>query len=261
MTITTLLTMRFSAIVFVAVGASASSIPAMPSHTLMEPINATIAKVTASSSLDHKHPMNYSVKYSVNGTKPKLSLIETSEFTLPESKGGDGKTVDDEDDVLSNQPPQGPNFLSMRNPTPASGSSGALDKLTAALKGSFSPTAESRKETMATMESTIMNLLLGKSAFGATPMGGSVKKIVNILTHEMKPKIKDAHKADQTQLHKLMSELKKCFSVRDDAIKSAAPWNVKYKKQSKLHKESEQMKLSSSALRRHVCSSSMLYIR
>merc|ERR1740117_981996 len=67
-------------------------------------------------------------------------------------------------------------------------------------------------------------------------MGGSVKKIVNILKNEMKPKVKDAHRADQTQLYKLMTELKKCFSVRNGAIKSAGPWNVKYKKQSKHHK-------------------------
>merc|ERR1719359_2424523 len=53
----------------------------------------------------------------------------------------------------------------------------------------------------------------------------------------MKPKVKDAHRADQTQLHQLMRELKKCFSTRDRATKVAAPWNAKYKKQSKLHKE------------------------
>merc|ERR1719197_1862171 len=53
----------------------------------------------------------------------------------------------------------------------------------------------------------------------------------------MKPKVKDAHRADQTQLYQLMRELKKCFSTRDRATKVAEPWNVKYKKQSKLHKE------------------------
>merc|ERR1719316_2584772 len=50
------------------------------------------------------------------------------------------------------------------------------------------------------------------------------------------PKVKDAHRADQTQLNKLMSELKKCFSVRNRAIKSAKPYNVKYKMRSKHHK-------------------------
>merc|ERR1719446_1495274 len=94
----------------------------------------------------------------------------------------------------------------------------------------------SGKSTAAMMEAELMNLLLGKSAFGATPMGGSVKKIHNILTKEMMPKVKDAHKADQNELNQLMKELKMCFSVRDRALKSAAPWNVKYRKQSALHK-------------------------
>merc|ERR1719453_2666554 len=86
------------------------------------------------------------------------------------------------------------------------------------------------------MESAVMDLLLGKTVFGATPMGGSVQKIINTLQGEMMPKVKDAHRADQSELNKLMSELKKCFSVRNSAIKVAAPWNVKYKKQSTLHK-------------------------
>merc|ERR1719162_2356330 len=90
--------------------------------------------------------------------------------------------------------------------------------------------------TAATMEAELMNLLLGKTAFGATPMGGSVKKIHDILTKEMQPKVLDAHKSDQNELNKLMAELKKCFSVRDKALKGAAPWNVKYKFVSIHHK-------------------------
>merc|ERR1719453_681884 len=86
------------------------------------------------------------------------------------------------------------------------------------------------------MESAVMDLLLGKTVFGATPMGGSVQKIINTLQGEMMPKVKDAHRADQSELNKLMNELKKCFSTRNSAIKVAAPWNVKYKKQSTLHK-------------------------
>jgi len=53
----------------------------------------------------------------------------------------------------------------------------------------------------------------------------------------MMPKVKDAHRADQEELRKLMRELKRCFSTRNAALKAAQPWNKKYRGQSKLHKE------------------------
>merc|ERR1719162_1942080 len=118
-------------------------------------------------------------------------------------------------------------------PSEAASSSQGLQTLSAAMKDSVPKGGGS---TAAAMEAQLMNLLLGKSAFGATPMGGSVKKIHNILQNEMKPKVLDAHKSDQNELNKLMAELKKCFSVRDKALKSAAPWNVKYKFVSTHHK-------------------------
>merc|ERR1719502_1212357 len=114
---------------------------------------------------------------------------------------------------------------------PSSSDSQSLQPKAAAQGASRPPT------TAAAMEAELMNLLLGKSVFGATPMGGSVKKIFNILTKEMMPKVIDAHKADQNELNQLMSELKNCFTVRNRALKSAAPWKTKYTKQSGLHKE------------------------
>jgi hypothetical protein len=98
-------------------------------------------------------------------------------------------------------------------------------------------TPQSRASTIKGMEAAIMNLMKGKGALSGTPLGKSVKKIVNILNNVMMPKVKDAHRADQTELHKLMSELKKCFTVKSRATKSAAPFALKYKKQSKFHKE------------------------
>merc|ERR1719487_275273 len=102
-------------------------------------------------------------------------------------------------------------MLSRSGKSPGSASmdtSQSLEKLSAAMQDvqpSGPPnTAESRKATMANMESTITNPLKGNSAFGATPMGGSVKKIIDIIANEMKPKVLDAHKADQTQLNRLM---------------------------------------------------------
>merc|ERR1719199_2020537 len=52
----------------------------------------------------------------------------------------------------------------------------------------------------------------------------------------MKPKVMDAHKADQDNLIRLDLELKKCFSTKDKALQAAAPWRVKYKKESASHK-------------------------
>ena len=105
------------------------------------------------------------------------------------------------------------NFLaSMPSPGPASNSSQSLDM------------------TSAAMEAAITNLMLGKSAFGATPMGGSVKKIRNLITKDMMPKVLAAHKADQKELHRLIAELKKCGSTKDRALRGANVELAKYKK-------------------------------
>merc|ERR1719223_2134100 len=39
------------------------------------------------------------------------------------------------------------------------------------------------------MEAAITNLMLGKTSFGATPMGGAIKKIKGIITKRMMPKV------------------------------------------------------------------------
>jgi hypothetical protein len=109
-------------------------------------------------------------------------------------------------------------LASMPSPGPASNSSQNLDV------------------TSASMEAAITNLMLGKSAFGATPMGGSVKKIRNLITKDMMPKVLAAHKADQKELHRLIAELKKCGSTKDRALRGANVELTKYKKESRLHK-------------------------
>merc|ERR1719482_1844826 len=86
------------------------------------------------------------------------------------------------------------------------------------------------------METAIKNLMLGKSAFAATPMGGSVKKIQNLITKVMMPKVLAAHKLDQKTLIKLNNDIKKCGSIRDTAVKGAQPSKNKYKANSRLHK-------------------------
>jgi hypothetical protein len=101
-----------------------------------------------------------------------------------------------------------------------------------------SPAAEvpSNAMTMKEMQSAITDLMLGKSAFGATPMGGSVKKIKNIITKDMFPKVLAAHKADQQILIKMAKEIAKCGSVKDASLRAAAVENKKFRRQSSSHK-------------------------
>jgi len=90
--------------------------------------------------------------------------------------------------------------------------------------------------TSAAMEAAITDLMLGKTAFGATPMGGSVKKIKNLLVKVMMPKVLAAHNSDQKQLLRLVAEIKTCGSTKSSALRGATAQMVKYRQQSRLHK-------------------------
>jgi len=114
-------------------------------------------------------------------------------------------------------------------------------KFLAALSSSpdtSSPTVDSPSldMTSAAMEAAITDLMLGKSAFGATPMGGSVKKIVDILEKTMMPKVVAAHKTDQAMLIKLANEVAKCSSTKNSGVNAArVPLNA-YRANSRAHK-------------------------
>jgi hypothetical protein len=54
---------------------------------------------------------------------------------------------------------------------------------------SLGPTAD--------MEAAVTQMLMSKSGTDATPMGGSIKKIQNLITKTMMPAVKDAHKVDE----------------------------------------------------------------
>ena len=145
-----------------------------------------------------------------------LPLVLTLFLVTAHAQDGDLNTIETADKVESTP---ADNFLaSMPSAGPASNSSQNLDM------------------TSASMEAAITNLMLGKSAFGATPMGGSVKKIRNLITKDMMPKVLAAHKADQKELHRLIAELKKCGSTKDRALRGANVELTKYKKESRLHK-------------------------
>jgi hypothetical protein len=86
------------------------------------------------------------------------------------------------------------------------------------------------------MEAAITDLMLGKSKFGATPMGGSVKKIKRLLTRSMAPKVESAHRADQLELDRLTQEIKTCGSAKNSEFRTAKGELKRYQEESRLHK-------------------------
>merc|ERR1719199_1397823 len=91
--------------------------------------------------------------------------------------------------------------------------------------------------TAASMEVALTDLMLGKTKFGATPMGGSVKKIENLITKDMMPKVLAAHRIDQRNLIRLVNEIKKCGSTKDGSLAKAQPPLRDYNRYSKLHQK------------------------
>jgi len=79
-------------------------------------------------------------------------------------------------------------------------------------------------------------LMLGNTAFGATPMGGSVKQIKELVTSTMMPKVMAAHSLDQKELNRLVGELNKCSSTKNRALKGSGIHQSKYRRESRLHK-------------------------
>merc|ERR1719440_1930918 len=94
--------------------------------------------------------------------------------------------------------------------------------------------------TSASMEAALTDLMLGKTSFGATPMGGSVKKIENLITKDMMPKVLAAHRIDQKNLIRLANEIKKCGSVKNAALRKATPPRKNYLAYSRNHQKCRQ---------------------
>jgi len=113
----------------------------------------------------------------------------------------------------------------------------SLDKAAAETNPTPSDGAEGLDMTSAAMEAAMTDLMLGKTQFGATPMGGSVKTIENLLVKTMMPKIIAAHKSDQVNLNRLNNEIKKCGSTKDSALRKAKPASGVYASNSRLHQK------------------------
>jgi len=88
------------------------------------------------------------------------------------------------------------------------------------------------------LEDAVTQLVMSKAeaAFGATPFGDSVKKIVDLIEKEMMPKVLEAHTADQNELDKLAKELAKCATTKSSMVGIADKSKTKYLKFSPLHK-------------------------
>jgi len=154
----------------------------------------------------------------------KESVTEQSQ----ESNELPSKTNDDDDDDDSTtieKEPLAPKFLASR------GSSAVV---------AVSPIASSPPSlemTMAGMEEAVTQLMAGKTVFGATPMGGSVKKIIDVLTKTMMPAVINAHKADQKTLDDMMKEVRTCRTTKDSSVAVAKGSQRTYFTNGGLHKK------------------------
>merc|ERR1719502_842051 len=98
------------------------------------------------------------------------------------------------------------------------------------------PAFPSPTSSVKDMEAAVTDLMLGKSAFGATPMGGSVKKIKDIIMKTMIPKVKAAHSADYREMKRLHAEFAKCKGTLTRSRRAASgPYGL-YTKNSRSHK-------------------------
>jgi len=98
-----------------------------------------------------------------------------------------------------------------------------------------SPNSSSKDMTSDAMEAAITDLMLGKTSFAGTPMGGSVKVIEDVLVKTMMPKVIAAHVSDQKNLNRLIADLHKCSTTKNGALKKSMPARNLYTKMSREH--------------------------
>merc|ERR1719502_2495645 len=99
------------------------------------------------------------------------------------------------------------------------------------------PAFPSPTSSVKDMEAAVTDLMLGNAAFGATPMGGSVKKIKDIIMKTMIPKVKAAHVADVKEMIRLHGEFAKCRNTLTRSHRAANRATALYRGNSKNHKK------------------------
>jgi hypothetical protein len=178
----------------------------------------------------------------------KMSLLERTS----EKRGSDVEATNsdaDDEEETEGQTDVGPmaaptpnyNFLGSRMPATGSSDSptadGTLPTNLFAMGDADNVNPDALSDmTSASMEAAITDLMMGKTKFGATPMGGSVRKIKNLLAKSMVPKVEAAHRGDQLELDRLAEEIVQCGSTRNSAFRGAKDQLTVYKKESRLHK-------------------------
>merc|ERR1719456_1422803 len=92
---------------------------------------------------------------------------------------------------------------------PAPGSVATSDSIKAALEPPAGGWASD-------FEKDVMDMVMGLSNNGlaATPFGSSVQKIMDLIEHEMMPKVVEAHGIDQEEVNKLADTLKQCGVIK-----------------------------------------------
>lgn len=94
---------------------------------------------------------------------------------------------------------------------------------------------EDRADEKESDDLTSLANVLGREGFDATPMGGSVQKIQDLLAKELMPKVRKAHAANQKQLKTLAAAVAQCGKTKNRVMFSAKD-KGKYLSLSPLHK-------------------------
>jgi len=91
---------------------------------------------------------------------------------------------------------------------------------------------------MKALEDAVTDLVMSKAvaAFGATPFGKSVDKIIALIEKEMIPQILAGHKDDQKELNELAAQLAKCGKTKRVMVAIADKSKTTYLKMSPLHR-------------------------
>jgi len=87
------------------------------------------------------------------------------------------------------------------------------------------------------MDKAITELVMGKSSFAGTPMGGSITKIKDLIVKTMMPAVLDAHKTDQHELDKLVMMLRRCTKAKNVGFREVKKFKGLYLKHSPAHKK------------------------
>merc|ERR1719498_1769402 len=130
-------------------------------------------------------------------------------------------------DIISDDAPESPKVAAATTPPTA---------FLPSQSSKAAPAFPSPTSSVKDMEAAVTDLMLGNSAFGATPMGGSVKKIKDIIMKTMIPKVEAAHSADKAEMDRLYKEFAKCKGTLTRSRKAANVNTNRYQTYSRQHK-------------------------